>query len=110
MDPYFAQQLGSVAPVVGVAYPLAHAQCRSKRAVRCRKGRHHRVARSLDDRTRLSGDDPVENLEMRSDEVEGGEVADLLVELGRPPEIGEQKGQAGDLEPLVDIDRVGAVD
>ncbi len=47
---------------------------------------------------------------MRSDEVEGRQVADPLVKLGRTSQIGEQEGQAGDLEPLVDIDRVGAVD
>jgi len=33
-----------------------------------------------------------------------------LVELGRALEVGEQEGEAGDLEALVDVDRVGAVE
>src|SRR5271163_4550336 len=36
-------------------------------------------------------------------------IADPLVKLGRALEIGEQKSQASDLEPLLGIDRVGAV-
>jgi hypothetical protein len=47
---------------------------------------------------------------MRPHQVEGGEIADPLVKLGRAFEVGKQKGQAGDLQPLVDIDRVRAVE
>ena len=43
-------------------------------------------------------------------EIEGDEVADPLVELGRAAEVGEQEGQAGDLQPLVDVERIGAVE
>ena len=47
---------------------------------------------------------------MRAHQVVGDEVADALVELGRAFEIGEQEGQAGDLQALVDVERVGPVD
>jgi hypothetical protein len=47
---------------------------------------------------------------MRSDHVKGDQVADALVEFGGAFEVREQECQAGDLEPLVDVDRIGAVD
>jgi len=108
MDPNFEQQIVAIAPAIEALHRLAHPQCRGNRSIGCRKGCHDGVAGRLDDGTRLRGDNPVEDLEVRSDEVECGQITDLLVELGRAPEIGEQKCQAGDFEPLVDIDRVGA--
>ena len=56
------------------------------------------------------GDDLVKDMEMRPHEVEGDEVADPLVEFGRAAQVGEQEGQAGDLEPLVHVQRIGAVE
>ena len=47
---------------------------------------------------------------MRPHDIEGGQVADTFVKFGRASEVGEQEGQAGDLQPLVDIERVGAVE
>src|SRR5260370_37326699 len=47
---------------------------------------------------------------MRSDEVEGGQIPNPFVELGGTSEVGEQERQTGDLQALVDIDRVGAVE
>jgi hypothetical protein len=47
---------------------------------------------------------------MRLHQVERHQVADALVEPGRALEVGEQEGEAGDLEPLVDVERVGAID
>src|SRR5260370_6712797 len=47
---------------------------------------------------------------MRSDEVEGDQIPNRFVELGGTSEVGEQERQAGDLEALVEIDRVGAVE
>ena len=47
---------------------------------------------------------------MRPHEVERGQVADPLIEFGGAFKVGEQKGQAGNLEPLIGIDRVGAVE
>ena len=46
---------------------------------------------------------------MGFDHVEGDQVADPLVKLGRAFEVGEQESQAGDLEPLLDVYRVGSV-
>ena len=43
-------------------------------------------------------------------QVERHQIADALVELGRALEVGEQEREAGDLQPLVDVERVGAVD
>ena len=47
---------------------------------------------------------------MRLHEVERDEVADPLVERGRALQVGEQEGEAGDLQALVDVERVGPVD
>jgi hypothetical protein len=110
MDADLEQQIPAVAPIAQVAHCLAHAQGGGNRPVGGRKGRHHRVADGLDDGPGFGGDDLVEDLEMRPHQVEGGEIADPLVKLRRAFEVGKQKGQAGDLEPLVDIHRVGAVE
>src|SRR5271165_1641843 len=47
---------------------------------------------------------------MRPDEVEGDQVAHPLIELGGTSEVGEEKCQTGDLEALIYVDRVGAVE
>ena len=47
---------------------------------------------------------------MLAHQVEGHQVADPLVELGRALQVGEQEGEAGDLQALVDVERVGAID
>src|SRR5690242_8339404 len=47
---------------------------------------------------------------MRLHEIVGDEVSDSLVELGRPLEVGEEEGEAGDLQPLIDVERVGAIE
>ena len=54
--------------------------------------------------------DVVQHVEMLAHEIEGDEIADPFVELGRTLEIGEQEGQARDLQPLISVERVGAVD
>ena len=110
MDADLEQQI--LAAVLGVegAHRLAHAQRRGHRPVRGRKRRHDRVADRLDDGAGLGGDDLVQHPEMRPHQVEGDEVADPIVEFGRALQVGEQEGQAGDLEPLVEVERVGSVD
>ena len=47
---------------------------------------------------------------MLAHQIVGDEIADALVKRGRAFEIGEQESQAGDLELLIDVERVGAVD
>ena len=47
---------------------------------------------------------------MRAHQIEGGEIADPLVQRGRALEVGEQEGQRGDLQPLVDVEIVGLED
>ena len=89
---------------------LAHPQRGRERPIRRRERRHHGVADRLDDGAGLGGDDLVQHPEMAAHEIVGDKVADPLVELGRALEIGEQEGQAGDLEALIDVERVGAVD
>ena len=51
-----------------------------------------------------------QRVEMRAHQIEGGEIADPLVERGRTLEVGEQEGQRRDLEALVDIEIVGLED
>src|SRR6185369_12103729 len=87
-----------------------HAQRCGDRPVGCRKGGHHCIAAGLYHRPGLSGNDVVEDLEMRSDEIEGGQIAYSLIEFGGTSDVGKKERQAGDLEALVDIDHVGAVE
>ena len=47
---------------------------------------------------------------MLAHQIVGDEIADPLIERGRALEVGEQERQAGDLEPLIDIEGVGAID
>jgi len=49
-------------------------------------------------------------VKMLTHKIVGDEIADTLVERGRALKIGEQEGEACDLEPLIDIERVGAKD
>ncbi len=56
------------------------------------------------------GDNLVQHVEMRAHQVEGDEVPHPLVELGRAAQIGEEEGEAGDLQPLIHVERVGAID
>ena len=93
-----------------LAHRVAHAQRRGDRAVGRRECRHHRIADGLDHGAGLGGDDLVQHAEMRPHQIEGDEIADPLVKLGRALEVGEQEGEAGDLEALIDVERVGAVD
>ncbi len=55
-------------------------------------------------------DDLVQHAEMLAHQIVGHDVADPVVELGRALEVGEQERQARDLQPLVDVERVGAID
>src|ERR1700719_3454912 len=109
MDADLQQQVLTAAHVIEVAHGLPHAQCGGDRPVGGREGRHNGVADGLDDSTRLGGDDLVEYAEMVFDHVEGDQIADPLVKLGRAFEVGEQESQAGDLEPLLDVYRGGSV-
>ena len=47
---------------------------------------------------------------MLAHHVEGDQVADPLVEFRRALKVGEQEGEAGDFQPLVNVERVGAID
>ncbi|MNL32187.1 hypothetical protein D3C87_1540210 [compost metagenome] len=47
---------------------------------------------------------------MRPDQIEGSEIAHTFIELRRPPEVGEEEGQARDLQALVNVECVGAID
>ena len=47
---------------------------------------------------------------MCSDEVIRDQVADAFVKLGGALEIGEQEREAGDVEALIDVERIGAIE
>src|SRR5262249_50060770 len=50
------------------------------------------------------------NAEMGPHEIKGGKVADALIKLRRAAQIGEKKSEAGDLQSLIDVDRVCPID
>src|SRR5439155_25790143 len=60
--------------------------------------------------SRLSRNQLMEQAEMRLHGIEGAEIADPLVKLRRAFEVGEEEGQAGDLQVLIGVDRVAAID
>ena len=47
---------------------------------------------------------------MLAHQIIGDDVADAVIKRRRALEIGEQEGEAGDLQPLVDVERVGLID
>ena len=100
----------AAALLVDFAHGLAHPHRRAQRPVRRREGRHHRVADRLHHRAALGRDRGDELAEMAAHEIEGGEVADPVVERGRAPEVGEQDGEARDLEALLGIERAAAIE
>ena len=68
------------------------------------EGRHHGIANRFHDGAFLGRNDFQQGVEMRTHQIEGGEIADPLIKRGGALEVGEQKRQRGDLEPLVDVE------
>src|ERR1700745_2362715 len=110
MDANLQQQALVIALSAEVAHRFAHANRRRDRAVRAHKSRRHGIANGLHDGTPFGGDDLLKQPEMLVDEIEGHEVADPLIKLGRAFEIAEQESKTQDLEALADGERVGPVD
>ena len=54
--------------------------------------------------------DLVQHAKMLTHQIVSDEIADALIERRRALEVGEQEGQARDLEPLIDVERIGAID
>src|SRR5579859_5452860 len=104
-------QLQILAAAFGVQlfHRLAHAERGGDGMVGRMEGRHHRVANGLDHRAVPGGDNLVQHGKMRAHDVERGDVADPLIEHGRALEVGEKEGEAGNLEALLGVERVGAV-
>src|ERR1700681_3137368 len=110
MDAHLQAQALMLTLGAKIAHRLAHANRRGNGAVRRLEGRHHGIANGLHDGPPFGRDNLLQQPEMLVDEIEGGEVADALIELGGAPEITEQESQAQDLEALADRERVGPVD
>src|SRR6516162_3211789 len=110
MDSHLQEQALMLTLRTEIAHRLAHADGGRNGAVRGLEGRHHGVPDGLHDGTPFGRNDLLEQPEMLVDEIEGDEVADMLVELGRALEVREQEGQAEDLEALADRERVSAVE
>ena len=66
-----------------IAHRLAHADRGGDGAVGRLEGRHHGIADGLHDGTPFGGDDLLQHPEMLVDEIEGHEVADPVIKLGR---------------------------
>src|SRR5262249_46762012 len=88
----------------------AHPKRGSHCAFWCREGCHHRIADRFYDRATFGRDDFVEQAEMCAHQVVCYEIADTLIKFGRTFEIGKEKRQARDLEPLIYRDCVSAID
>jgi hypothetical protein len=79
-----------------IAHRLAHADRRGNGAIRRLEGRHHGIADGFHHGAPFGGNDLLQKPKMFVDEIEGDEVADMLIELGGVLEIAEQEGQAQD--------------
>ena len=91
------------------AHGFTHPQGRGEGAIRRWKGRHHGIADGFHYRAGLDSNDLVQRAEMGSHQIVSREIANPIIEFSRALEIGKQKGQARDLQSLVDIDRVGTI-
>src|SRR5207244_13311147 len=91
------------------AHRLTHSERRGDRSVGRRERSHDRIANGLDHGAGLCSDNLVEDLEMRSYQVKGDQIANALVKFGGAFEIREEESQAGDFETLINIDRVSSV-
>jgi len=99
-----------VAPLgIDVCHRLTHPQRRRKSAVWRGKGCHHGIADGLDDRARFGRHDLVQYAEMLAHEIVSDQITYALIECRRALEIGEQESEAGDLEPLIGVERVGVI-
>src|SRR6266699_229628 len=58
----------------------------------------------------LRGDDFQQGVEMRTHQIECGEISDPLVQRGGALEVGEKERQRRDLQALIDIEIVGLED
>src|SRR6266852_8913950 len=110
MDAHLQAQALMVTLGAKIAHRLAHADRSRNGAVGRLEGRHHGIADGLHDGAAFGRDNLLEQPEMLVDEIEGGEVTDALIELGRALEIAEQESQSQDLEALADGERVSAID
>ena len=110
MDADLDDQILRAALFVELVHGPAHPQARGKRMLRLDERRHHGIADGLHDSAFFRRDDFQQRMEMRADQIERGEVADAFVERRGALEVGEQEGQRGDLEPLIDVEIVGLVD
>jgi hypothetical protein len=110
VDADLEQQIVVAALGVDARHLLAHAQRRRHRAVWRRERRHDRVPDRLDDRPGLRRHDLLQDVKMLAHDIVGDEIADPLIERGRALEIGEEERKARDLEPLIDIEEIGAID
>src|SRR5262245_33709122 len=93
-----------------IACRLAHADRGGDGAVRRLEGRHHGIAYGLHDSALFRGNDLLKQPEVLADEIEGDEVADPRIKLGRAFEVTEQESKAQNLQALTDGERIGPVD
>ena len=104
LEPYRALGLALVVALGG----LAHGQRGSDGAGGVGVGGHHRVADRLHYRAAVGDGGLAQPVEMLLHQLEGVEIADPLVEGGRPFDVGEQDGDVADREALGTTDHLGA--
>ena len=106
MDADLDDQILPAALGIECGHRRPHAQTRHDRMFRPDEGRHHGVADRLHDRALFRGDDFEQRMKMRPHQIEGGEIADPLIERGGALQVREQERQRSDLEALIDVEIV----
>src|SRR6516165_3943597 len=94
---------------IDARHRLAHSQRSRKSAVRRGKCCHHGIPDRLDDRARFGCHNLVQHTEMLAHKVISDQIAHALIQCRRALEIGEQESEAGYLEPLIGVERVGVI-
>ena len=95
-------------PLVESGDLAAHVERRLHRVGGIEERRHDRIADRLDDRAVVADRHVLQPVEMLLHEREGVQVADPVVERGRALQVGEEKRDVLDAEPLVAADHLGA--
>ena len=85
----FEQQVFRFMRLAEPAHRVPHSQRCRHRTIRRRERRHDRIPNGFDDRAGLGGGNVIEHAEMRPHSLRGNQIADALVERGRPFQVSE---------------------
>ena len=102
-------QVVTIVRRVELAHGFVHGEGCAQAACRRGEGGHHRIAYRLDDGALVLADHARKRSEMMPHQVVCHEIPHPFVQLGGAAQVGEENGQAGDLEALIHGERIRLV-